>query len=276
MKLNLFVFAVVWLSVCLIVQPAFAQETDPDRTAVDKMVDVGGYKLHFRHTPGILPAIVFESGGGAAAWQWANIQQALSTTTKNALVSYDRAGHARSELPDTEYDLKSEMTALHVGLEKLGVADEIVLVGHSYAGFLMTMYTHLYPDSVKSLLYIDPNTVTYALARTEIQGPPVVDPDDIPKNKYDQAMRRQLKAFPETLETMKSVPWPTQPYFVIAAGERWMDTDELNDAFRQGHEELTKHNGTELIIAEGSDHFVPRKAQDLVLRIINDLLTKTD
>jgi pimeloyl-ACP methyl ester carboxylesterase len=236
------------------------------------MVDVGGYKLHFRYTSGILPAIVFESGGGAAAWQWARIQQSLSKTTKNALVSYDRAGHAKSELPESEYDIKSEMAALRTGLEKLGVADEVILVGHSYAGFLMTMYTHLYSESVKSLLYIDPNTVSYAMTRIAIEGNREYDPTDIPKTKYERAMARQLKVFPKTLEIMEAIPLPTQPYFVIGAGERWMDTDQLNDAFRRGHEELAKHNGTELIIAEGSDHFVPRKAHDLVLQYIRKLL----
>ena len=248
-----------------------ADEEAPARTTVEKMVDVGGYKLNFRHTPGILPAIVFECGGGGTATQWRKIQNALNETTQNAIVSYDRAGHGKSELPDTEYDVESEVAALRAGLEALGVADRVVLVGHSYAGFLITVYTHQYTDSVESLLYIDPNTLSYARWRGTKD-----DPTDFPNTKYGRAIARQLRGFPKTLDTVESIPLPTKPYFVISAGERWLDTEEGNDVFRRAHEELADANGTHLIIAEGVDHFVPRRAPELVIRVINDLLANSD
>lgn len=274
MNQHFLVYGIVFLTTCLIVQQACSQDIDSERKLTRKMIDVGGYKLNFNYVQGTLPAIVFECGGGMTSSQWKKIQRTLSATTRNAIVSYDRAGHGKSELPDTEYDIESEMAALRAGLEALGVADDVILVGHSYAAFLMTVYTHQYPDSVRSILYIDPITVSFESLRQSKSDVEDFDPGKFPNTKYGKALSRQVRALPRTLEALQSIPIPEKPYLVISAEKRWMETDEENDAFRRGQKELANFNGTEPIIAEGSDHFVPRRAPELVLRVIGELLAK--
>jgi len=269
LPLMLFVLAFTW-------SETFAQEVSAERKAVDVNIDVGGYTLHFKHTPGVLPAIVFESGGGMYSAQWLMTQKELGSKIKNALVSYDRAGHWKSELPDTEYDIEVEMAALHTGLQELGVADEVFLAGHSYASFLMTMYAHKYPDTVKSVLYIDPNTIAFEDHRTESGMKREVDPDEVHKTKHEKATARLLKAFPNTLDTMRSVPLPQCPFLVISAGKKWLETEEDHNAFTQAHKVLAKASGSPLIIAEESDHFVPRRARGLVISTILEMLTNLD
>src|SRR5713226_3222715 len=73
--------------------PATAGGSDKQR---DALVDVGGYRLHFRVVDGRSPTIVLESGGGADSSEWSSLQPQLARLTGLAVVSYDRAGFGES------------------------------------------------------------------------------------------------------------------------------------------------------------------------------------
>jgi pimeloyl-ACP methyl ester carboxylesterase len=99
-------------------------------------VDVGGYRLRFRVVDGRLPTIVLESGGGADSSEWTILQPQLARLTGLAVVSYDRAGFGESDLPSSPYNASEEVAGLQTGLKRLGLAKEVLLVGHSYGGLL--------------------------------------------------------------------------------------------------------------------------------------------
>src|SRR5215472_7101495 len=79
------------------------------------LVDVGGFRLHFRITDGRSPAIVLESGGGADSSEWSALQPELNRRTGLAVVSYDRAGFGDSDLPSTSYNAIEEVAGLRKG-----------------------------------------------------------------------------------------------------------------------------------------------------------------
>jgi len=109
-----------------------------------------------------------ESGGGADSSQWSALQPELNRRTGWAVISYDRAGFGESDLPSTPYNAIEEVAGLRVGLERLGPAKKVVLVGHSYGGLLNQLYAHQYSKSVKGIGLIDSNTVAFVDA---IGGP---------------------------------------------------------------------------------------------------------
>src|SRR5437870_3421999 len=79
----------------------------------DTLIDVGDHKLHFVVTKAGEPTILLEAGGGADASQWEAIQQKLANETNATIISYNRAGYGKSELPNTPYNLKKEVQDLH-------------------------------------------------------------------------------------------------------------------------------------------------------------------
>ena len=70
--------------------------------AVDSMVDVGGYRLHFHLVKGTGLPIVFEAGGGDDASTWDAILTPIANVTGATLITYDRAGFGHSEVAPLE------------------------------------------------------------------------------------------------------------------------------------------------------------------------------
>jgi len=238
-------------------------------TVQDKMIDVGGKRLHFRVSPGCAPTIVLEAGGGLDAAQWDKLQPQLSEATGAAVVSYDRAGFGTSDLPTTKYSLEDQVAWLRQGLMKLGVPHEVVLVGHSYGAFLSQLYARHNPAAAQAVVLIDPNTVAFIDAIGGPQVIPVNIPADMPR-KLAAATERMRDSMFETVAAVRQAPLSTSiPVTVIAADQRWLPVDDWNDKFDAARRSLV--NGIanrRLVVAKGSGHLVTVDRPDVVLSAI--------
>ena len=87
-------------------------------------------------------------------------------------------------------------------------------------------------------------------------------------------MLKQMQAFPETVGRMKNLHSAKCPCTVISVEFRWWPTEKENDDFRLSRQELAESCGTQLIVAEGSGHNVPRQTLALVVSVIIDIATK--
>ena len=67
-------------------------------TATRHMITNHGHKLAFYVTPGHLPAIVLDSGGGQDASYWKNLVPTLARNTGSEIITYDRAGLDRKSV----------------------------------------------------------------------------------------------------------------------------------------------------------------------------------
>jgi pimeloyl-ACP methyl ester carboxylesterase len=243
----------------------------------DALVDVGGYRLHFRVIDGRSPTIVLESGGGADSSQWSSLQPELARVTGLAVVSYDRAGFGESDLPSSPYNAFGEVAGLRKGLERLGLAKAVLLVGHSYGGLLNQLYAHKYPKSVKGIVLIDPNTVAFVDA---IGGPrqlmEIPFPTTPPLSKLQQAGIRQITSFDKTVELVRKAALPRNiPVTVITAGKPWWPTQKQSEAYRAGHEAIAGGAPNRaLVVAEGSGHNIPGERPDTVISAIEGLIRK--
>jgi len=146
-----------------IMAPAMAPATKPAQSAqaVEKLVDVGGYNLNFRIIPGRGSAILLESGGGMDSTEWDALAPRLAQETGATIIAYDRAGFGKSDLPETKYDLREDTAALWRGLRTLGFDRNLILVGHSYGGFLIRFEAAEHPDAVRGLVFVDPFSVEF-------------------------------------------------------------------------------------------------------------------
>jgi len=101
------------------------------------------------------PVLVFESGLGADAW---NFQCLFPTLGKNIPgIAYDRNGLGGSE-PDTTVKTDGDVVRrLHGFLKQAKIDPPYILVGHSYGGPLIRLFTAYYPNEVTGLVFIDPS-----------------------------------------------------------------------------------------------------------------------
>lgn len=99
------------------------------------------------------PTVILESGLTLPALEWIEVQPQLANITR--VCSYDRAGYGWSDPgpePRTTAQISKELKAL---LEEVGEKGPFILVGHSFGGFIVRVFTHRYPADVAGVVLVD-------------------------------------------------------------------------------------------------------------------------
>ncbi|MFC4312351.1 alpha/beta fold hydrolase [Steroidobacter flavus] len=256
----------------LVVVAAVGAESTPYEQA---STDVRGHKLQFRVYRGGQATVVLESGFGYGADAWDGLASRLRSATGATVISYDRAGLGMSDLPDEPYDIHEEVIGLHTGLLALGRSHDVVLVGHSYGGYLIQLYANFHPEDVRGLVYADPTTIAGidALNATKMAESLIRQNDVSNPTKQQRANLRIAKSYASAHETMRRYPVVCDvPVVVITAGKtpQGMASEAL-DAWRRGHAELVAQSGGTRMIAEQSGHMVPFDQPDVVIEAVSSV-----
>jgi len=124
--------------------------------SIGRKVDVGGYALWMRSQGQGTPTIVFESGGGEDSSEWSNIEPIIRERAKVRTVVYDRADLGKSAPDPRPYRVEDEATALRRALHQCDIHGPILLVAHSYGGFISEILASN-DKRVKGLALVDAN-----------------------------------------------------------------------------------------------------------------------
>lgn len=266
--------------------PALAASPDQTAPVVSQLVDVGGYNLNFRIISGKGPTILLESGGGMNATEWDALAPQLARKTGATVVAYDRAGFGQSDLPESKADLREDTAALWRGLAKLGLDRNLILVGHSYGGFLIRFEAAEHPDAVRGLVFVDPFTLELvdALGIDYCNNHPMMGklsfdashPEALTKEQ--RALARMVGApgsnLAEKAAAMRKAVLPKGiPVRVITSGVTWLPAAREQEIWRKSHEQFTASiKGARLIVAERSDHLIPMRQPDLVVSVVSEVV----
>ncbi|NJB72591.1 pimeloyl-ACP methyl ester carboxylesterase [Saonia flava] len=246
----------------------------------DTLVDVGGYKMHFKIIKGKGTPILFEAGAGSDASVWDNILEKIHKVTGTTLITYDRSGFGQSELNpnlnnDSDFGIENGIKELETGLSKLGFDNEIVLVSHSYGGLYNLLYTRKHPKKVKSVILLDVTLNDFWNEELLTMRDNNVDISTIDKPSgdyyfnanFNETMRyvRNIH-FPENLPIINIFPENSFPGFPEVLSNRW----------RKLHIELGDHkDNVTNIIAKGSGHAVFQDNPSLIINAIIKAYSKT-
>jgi pimeloyl-ACP methyl ester carboxylesterase len=142
--------ALATLATLAIVQALFAfrdrRRLRPPGTVVDD--------LHVQILGQGAPAVIFESGIANSSLSWSVVQPELAKETTT--YSYDRAGLGWSARHGGRCSLRGIVGDLHALLDRLSVPRPVVLVGHSFGGYIARYYAYLFPTEVAGLVLVDP------------------------------------------------------------------------------------------------------------------------
>jgi pimeloyl-ACP methyl ester carboxylesterase len=169
-------------SVCL---AAAAVHTQPRTVAIDGhriRVQTGGMSFAGAGRP----TIVLESGAASPLEMWTPVVERVSRFA--AVVAYDRPGNPNGlserdgQLPTPRYIAGR----LHSLLAQLGLEPPYVLVGHSWGGPLIRMFTAVYPKEIAGLVYVDPTDLrTTESGRAYLRAQGYSD-DDLARQKRER------------------------------------------------------------------------------------------
>ncbi len=253
--------------------------SDAVADCVGRKVDVGGYALWMRSQGQGTPTIVFESGGGEDSSEWSNIEPVIRERAKVRTVVYDRAGLGKSDPNAGPYRIEDEAKALRRALDQCDIHGPILLVAHSYGGFISEILASE-DKQVKGLVLVDANIPSFfddkEAAVLSARYTPLAE--GLMKEKPDlgRNLFRQDEAYPATARHMRDVHIPLSlPIIDITAEHTWVDAPDELAAMRRAHSEFVAASPNRVaIFAEGSGHYISRDRPDIVIDAVLHLISQ--
>jgi pimeloyl-ACP methyl ester carboxylesterase len=246
------------------------------------------------------PVVIFESGAGGWSLDWSVLETRLSD--KLRVCAYDRPGHGWSSRTSEPRDADTITRELAILLDALNVDTPIILVGHSYGGFLAKYFAQRYPERVAGLVMIEPLTEEFAsvpayyaplmrlaavvsnagvlrtfnLARPPTSAPPSVQQAILSRAYLPSTFATiadEADALDESFSLLKSLP-PLHndiPVKIISRGLEKAPTD-LGRAWAKGQKALAASlPSAQHYISDSDDHYLQFSDPNFLATIILDL-----
>jgi pimeloyl-ACP methyl ester carboxylesterase len=102
------------------------------------------------------PPVIFEAGIAASSLNWSILQPKLAALAST--FSYDRAGFGWSTSTGRQCRLSQMAEELHQWIDTLHIPRPYILVGHSYAAYILRVYAQRFPEELAGIILIDPLT----------------------------------------------------------------------------------------------------------------------
>jgi pimeloyl-ACP methyl ester carboxylesterase len=103
--------------------------------------------------------LVIETGIGGSIYDWYSITQEIKEDF--TIVLYHRAGYGKSEksnIPRTTRNIALELNNL---LERIGIKDKFIIMGHSFGGLCVQQYAKMYPNKLNGIILIDSTSFNF-------------------------------------------------------------------------------------------------------------------
>jgi pimeloyl-ACP methyl ester carboxylesterase len=219
------------------------------------------------------PTVVFEAGGGEDSSVWMDLEPEVRRRNEVRTMLYDRAGLGRSSPTPTPYRIDDEAEALRHELDRNGIDAPVVLVAHSYGGFIATLVAAT-DARIAALVLVDANLAGFF---DEAQLQKLLDTYRPQYDALEQAapdlarvMIPLMEAYPETVERLRRAEVrATMPIVDIVAERTWLDAPEDIAALRRAHQDFVEASPHRHgVLAERSGHHVMRDRPDVVLEAV--------
>lgn len=252
-----------------------------------QLIDIGTHKLDVLRAGTGTPTIVFEAGlGDDGLDDWKRVWPAVAEMS--SVVVYSRSGNGRSQLGPGDHSARTCATELHALLTHLSLKPPYLLVGRSYGGILVRLYTSLYPNEVAGMVLVD------ATHEQQVRRWGMID------SAYPAAFRTYFDSVLKTLqpgadaaetrETMRIQaagevegmrPLPDMPLAVLTSmrvdpNARYVNgTARGHEAWREMHDEWFQRSSNAIhIVTTKSGHAIQDQEPDLVVQAIRFVLDR--
>lgn len=125
-------------------------------SAPGSVIKVGDRTVHIHKLGAGTPPVILEAGIAASSLNWSILQPQLAALTST--FSYDRAGLGWSASTGRGCNLSQMADELHQWLAAQQVSRPYVLVGHSYAAYILRVYAQRFPEELAGIILVDPLT----------------------------------------------------------------------------------------------------------------------
>ncbi|WP_134730073.1 alpha/beta fold hydrolase [Amycolatopsis nivea] len=237
--------------------------------------------MAFSVTPGRLPAIVLDAGGGMDSSEWRKVVPELAAKTGSEVIAYDRAGEGKSDEAPGPWRADNAAADLAAGLTQLGVTGNVVLVSHSLAGEVAFSFARSHPHWVVGAVFVDANlpqffTPAETAKLVALNERQVEELKKAPSTRQTRQLLAQADGYGPVHAAYHKLTWPSGiPAAVIVSAETPFPTPEDAQLWRRAQQDFAHAapNRT-LVTAEHSSHDVPLDRPDVVVAAVANLLQR--
>ncbi|PLR96957.1 alpha/beta fold hydrolase [Bacillus sp. T33-2] len=243
------------------------------KTATESFIELdGGYKL-FTKTIGQSngnPTVVMEAGYGDFSNAWDKIIPEIAKLTK--VFVYDRAGLGTSEKSPNPRTSKEMVKELNELLTKACLKPPYILVGHSFGGLNVRLYTSEFPIEVAGVILVDSTPEDYKerfLPTMSAEFQEAYNKQFVHEGTYEEFME-SLNQIKQSQRHLGSVP-----VIVLSAGKKAHYSPKSQALWHELQKEILNiSDDSELIIAHNSAHYIQHDEPEIVISAIKRLLQK--
>jgi len=223
------------------------------------------------------PTVVFEAGGGEDSSVWAEFEPEVRDHHRVQTMVYDRAGLGRSPPSPPPYRIDDEADTLRRELDRQRITAPVVLVAHSYGGFVATLAAAADPR-IAGVVLVDANLAGFfddaQLDRLLAMYRPQFPALEQKAPELARVMIPLIEAYPATVARLRQVDIPVgTPTIDIVAERTWVDTPEEIEAIRRAHRDFVAASPhRRAVFAEDNGHHVMRDRPDVVLNAVAELV----
>jgi pimeloyl-ACP methyl ester carboxylesterase len=123
--------------------------------APGRLVDLGGWRLHLHCQGEGRPTVLIEAGAGGWSAEWLPVTRRLAATAAVRACAYDRAGLGWSDAAPGPRTVERVIAELRALIERAPVDTPLILVGHSYGGYLARIFRRRHPGMVSGIALIE-------------------------------------------------------------------------------------------------------------------------
>ena len=239
--------------------------------AVQKRVDVGGYRLTVQAMGQGAPTVVFDAGLGDSKESWRWIWPAVAKRTR--VFVYDRAGLGRSEsgpLPRTSRQIVDE---LHTALDRAWVDGPYILVGHSFGGLNMQLFARTYPKEVAALVLLDPTPLEFPEWEAQSRSLEERQRLETSLSLASETLRHELDSVDESVQQVRQAGEPDRIRIVVLSSGRPEEPEWFRESWKQMQIQLAERlSASRHIVIDDSGHYIHFDRPEVVVQTINEII----
>ena len=242
----------------------------------DTLIDVGGYKLHFKVLKGKGTPIIFEDGASFKGIPWNGTLELIHQITGTTVISYDRAGFGESEFStkeaaDHDFGLLHGLKELEIALSKLEYDKDVILIGHAIGAAYSMGYAIQHPGKVKYMVLLNAHFRDYWTDKRLPDGGPKPDINKLGKGQYYMRVN-----FKNTLDYLHSSSLPNFIPVIDIIAPIYFMTEEDFEEWKTVHQKFVDASSVrEGIIANGSSHYIFKDSEILFLSAVTKAYSST-
>ncbi len=279
------------IGLLLIVQTnSFAAELPP---VPGQRYDVGGYQLHIQCMGKGSPTVIIDTGLGDDSTAWQSVLEASAKNTKTCV--YDRAGYGWSDDgpgPRTSVRISYELEQL---VSQAQLKPPFLLVGHSFGGYNMRVFTARNPEHVSGLILVDAsheeqhdrldikiprggNAANIVMLSTSHRDAFLGQQDQILRERAFRMASDELSAmFRSSQQVKRYKALPEIPLIVLSRGKaEWHENEQAKKRetkWIRMQQDLTRLSPiSQHVFANYSGHDIHKEQPDSIIDAINNAI----